>query len=312
MATCKHCGNTLILNNGKCMRCGKSPNDPVHPIGDKALGPDFPPTKTFIVNGISFKMILVEGGSFYYGLNIDLLKQCIENGLNYKDMYPLVKVDSFYIGETPVTQALWEAVMEERDDKIVIWDDGKVIYNPSRFKGKELPVDLGDSKVYINSYSVFYRFVDRLNLLTSVNFRLPDNYEWEYAAKGGTKTKGYKYSGSDNLDEVAWYSGNSGKRIKRGVISTIRGDIPREVPGMTHVVKTKKPNELGIYDMSGNVGELVNCEHCAMALRGGGWSSEERFCLTTASASISGVICEATGFRLALNSGRTESNIQNS
>lgn len=276
MATCKNCGRPLIINGGKCAYCGA-------PCGEKiqeaAKGPakiGLPPVRTFIINGVSFNMILVEGGSFHYGLDIDILNSEIKKGKDYKNQFPLVQVSCYYIGENPVTQALWEAVMEERDEKIAIWDNKKVIYNPSRFKGKELPVEC----ISLHDCN---RFFERLNNLTKAEFRLPDYYEWEFAAKGGNKTQGYKYSGSNNLEEVAWYrgnSGNDGKRLRKGVFSFIREDLPmEETPRKTHPVKTKKPNELGIYDMSGNVEELV--EHpdgFYIYNRGGSWSSPEDGC----------------------------------
>ena len=100
--------------------------------------------------------------------------------------------------------------------------------NPSKFKGKNLPVEMV-------SWKDCQKFISKLNRITGEHFRLPSEAEWEYAARGGNKSNGYLYSGSDNLDEVAWYNENSGNR--------------------THNVGTKKANELGIYDMSGNVME---------------------------------------------------------
>ena len=101
--------------------------------------------------------------------------------------------------------------------------------NPSYFSGySQRPVE----KV---SWNDCQEFITKLNNLTGKNFRLPTEAEWEYAARGGNKSKGYKYSGSNTVGDVAWYDSNSSSR--------------------THDVKTKQANELGIYDMSGNVYE---------------------------------------------------------
>ena len=100
--------------------------------------------------------------------------------------------------------------------------------NPSRFKGEELPVENV-------SWNDCKEFIYRLNAITGKNFRLPTEAEWEYAARGGNESQHYKYSGSDKLPDVAWYGDNSNER--------------------THPVGTKRPNELGIYDMTGNVVE---------------------------------------------------------
>ena len=123
----------------------------------------------------------------------------------------------FYIGETEVTQKLWETVMGEDN-------------NPSTFSGDNLPVN-NVSKDYCDS------FIAALNEKTKMNFRLPTSSEWYYAALGGCVSKGYSCSGSNNSDEVAWYANNS-------------KDMP-------HPVKTKLPNEIGLYDMSGNIAEYL-------------------------------------------------------
>lgn len=160
--------------------------------------------------GQSFTMIYVEGGSFVMGCTSE------QSDCDY-DERPAhrVTVDSYYIGETEVTQELWTAVMGS---------------NPSFFKGTQRPV----GNVCWHDCQDFIR---KLNQITGKNFRLPTEAEWEYAARGGKKSKSYKYSGSNTIVTVAWYVYNSG--------------------GQTHNVKTKLPNELGIYDMSGNV-----CEWC--------------------------------------------------
>ena len=124
-----------------------------------------------------------------------------------------VSLSSFYIGKYEVTQALWKAVMGS---------------NPSNWKGDNLPVE----NVSWNDCQTFLR---KLNAMTGKNFRLPTEAEWEFAARGGNRSRGYQYSGSNVLSYVAWYDDNSGSK--------------------THNVGTKAPNELGIYDMSGNVRE---------------------------------------------------------
>ena len=120
---------------------------------------------------------------------------------------------SFYICKYEVTQKLWSEVMGN---------------NPSRMQGDDLPVE----QVNWNDCQMF---IAKLNELTNKNYRLPTETEWEYACRGGKYSKGFKYSGSDDIDKVAWYDGNS--------------------DGKTHPVGQKQPNELGLYDMSGNVYE---------------------------------------------------------
>ena len=162
----------------------------------------------FTVNGVSFTMVYVQAGSFYMGSN--------EGYEDEKPVHLVTLSRDFYIGQVPVTQKLWKAVMESEA--------------PCRVKGEDLPV----TDISWNECQVFVR---RLSELTEKDFCLPTEAQWEYAAKGGVHSKGFKYAGSDNLDEVAWYFENS-------------NDVP-------HKVRMKKPNELGIYDMSGNV-----CEWC--------------------------------------------------
>ncbi len=166
-------------------------------------------SKVYTVNGVSFKMISVEGGTFTMGATAE---QGSDADDNEKPTHQ-VTLSSYAIGETEVTQELWEAVMGS---------------NPSNFSGNQLPVDCV-------SWNDCQTFITKLNQLTGANFRLPTEAEWEFAARGGNKRSGYKYAGSNTIGNVAWYSGNSSSK--------------------THAVAQKLPNELGLYDMSGNVYE---------------------------------------------------------
>lgn len=167
--------------------------------------------KDFEVNGVKFRMIAVEGGSFMMGATPGQGEDAREN----EKPAHKVTVDDFLIGETEVTQELWFAVMGN---------------NPSYFVN-----DDGNSPVDNVSWSDVLFFLHKLNEIIGLNFRLPFEAEWEYAARGGRKSSDKKYAGSNNADEVAWYWDNA--------------------VGVTHEVATKNCNELGIYDMNGNVWE---------------------------------------------------------
>lgn len=162
--------------------------------------------ETITVNGVSFVMVGVEGGTFTMGATS-------EQGEKNEKPAHQVTLSTFSIGETEVTQELWQAVMGS---------------NPSNFKGAKRPVENV-------SWEDCQTFIIKLNQLTGKNFRLPTEAEWGYAARGGNRSKGYKYAGSNIIDDVAWDIYNSGRQ--------------------THDVGTKRANELGLYDMAGNVEE---------------------------------------------------------
>ena len=204
--------------------------------------------ETIVVNGVKFNMVKIKGGTFRMGATSEQ-----SNYDNDEKPVHSVTLSDYYMGETEVTQELWEAVMGS---------------NPSRFMGdNQRPVE----RV---SWDDCQEFIKKLNQLTGKEFRLPTEAEWEYAARGGKYSRGYKYSGSNNSDEVAWYGTNSGDK--------------------THPVATKKANELGLYDMSGNVLEWCNdwygdyhsnsqtnptgpSEGEYRVLRGGSWDYRDRF-----------------------------------
>lgn len=202
-------------------------------------------------------MVNVEGGTFMMGATSEL---CVDANDLDKPAH-LVMLSNYMISKTEVTQELWKAVMG---------------HNPSRFKDDNMPVE----KV---SWDDCQEFIKKLNSLTGLNFRLPTEAEWEYAARGGNKSKGYKYSGSNDIDSVAWYDGNSSS--------------------MTHAVATKSPNELGIYDMSGNVSEWCSdyCDYYRNSsytnpqgplsgyervVRGCNWRSDIRLCRVSSRAGV--------------------------
>ena len=202
-----------------------------------------------VKDGISIDMVHVEAGTFTMGATPEM-----ENPFdNEKPAHQVTLTNDYYIGKYEVTQALWQAVMGN---------------NPSKFKGDNLPVENV-------SWDDCQEFISQLNRITGKTFRLPTEAEWEYAARGGKKSRGYQYSGSNDISDVAWYDGNSGNK--------------------THAVGSKQANELGIYDMSGNVWEWCQDWHGSYSsssqtnptgvksgsyrvIRGEGWFSGARIC----------------------------------
>ncbi|MCQ2291519.1 MAG: formylglycine-generating enzyme family protein, partial [Muribaculaceae bacterium] len=193
----------------------------------------------------------VEGGTFTMGATSEQGTDAYADEL----ITHQVTLGNYSIGKTEVTQALWEAVMGSY---------------PSHFNGDNQPVEQV-------SWDDCLEFIRKLNDLTGENFRLPTEAEWEYAARGGNKGLGYMYSGSNTIDDVAWYDGNSAD--------------------MTYPVGTMAPNELGIYDMSGNVWEWCSDWYdedydssasqtnpsgpnrgSDRVCRGGGWVNDARSC----------------------------------
>lgn len=235
----------------------------------------------FVVKGVSFRMILVKTGTFMMGSETDHSHSFVPG----VPVHEVTLTRDYYIGETEVTQALWEAVTG-------------LTPTASGWHWRE-DIGLGaDYPAYFIGYNDALSFISRLNILTGQAFRLPTEAEWEYAARGGHQTMGYRWSGSDDADAVAWHKANSGDRL--------------------HEVKQKRPNELGIYDMSGNIEEWChdwNYEYPATPVvdpwgpssgswrmvRGGYYNTDAESC-TSASRNI----YEPTfnyannGFRLAL------------
>ena len=224
---------------------------------------------TFTINGATFEMVLVEGGTFSMGSSD---KDPWANEIPSHN----VTLSNYYIGQTEVTQGLWKAVMGN---------------NPSEYQGDDFPVNCV-------SWNDCQLFISKLNNMTGKHFRLPTEAEWEFAAKGGNNSHGYKYSGSNNVDEVAWVKENSDKK--------------------PHPVGTKSANELGVYDMSGSVNEWCNdwfdyytdeaqinplgpSKGYERVVRGGSWIGWENESLISRRYKI----CEqfgrfTTGFRLVL------------
>ena len=250
-----------VYNNGEVVATYRLSDFEYFQVEDADASEFIQDVETITVNGVSFDMIKVEGGTYKMGSN---------DGESDEKPVHDETVATFQIGKTEVTQELWQAVMGA---------------NPSNFKGEaNLPVE----KV---SWTDCNTFITKLNAATGKNFRMPSEAEWEYAARGGNKSQGYTYSGSNSIDDVAWYDGNSSSK--------------------THPVAQKQANELGIYDMSGNVWEWTSDKYStdysqsrtssARVNRGGGWD----YAATNSRVALRGYSSESNanyyiGLRLAL------------
>ncbi len=258
------------------------------PVHARAVTGDQPQTEVITIpdTDVSFKMVAVEGGTFTMGATAE------QGSDAYYDEYPAhrVTVSSFSIGQTEVTQDLWQAVMGS---------------NPSYFSG-----DLSRPVEQV-SWDDCQTFITKLNELTGKQFRLPTEAEWEYAARGGNQSQGYKFAGSNTIGDVAWYYDNS---YALGSSSPDYG---------THAVATKSPNELGLYDMTGNVyewcqdwysssyysnspsvnptGPTAPTSGSGRVFRGGGWSGGAVICrVSDRSSRGPSLRIDFLGLRLAL------------
>jgi len=236
---------------------------------------------TVTANGVSFEMLKVDGGNFQMGADDDDA---------FDDERPMhkVRVGTFFMGETEVTQALWNAVMGTS----VIQQSGTNDATKARGEGSDYPM-------YFVSWYDCQDFIRKLNGITGKHFRLPTEAEWEYAARGGKKSNNHRFAGSDVIDNVAWFENNCSNT--------------------THPVRMKMPNELGFYDMCGNVWEWCSdwsglygsasqtnpkgaTEGTNRVFRGGSWSTDVKRCrVTNRRGGKPDIRVNNLGFRLVLD-----------
>ena len=251
-----------------------------------ATTPAVPATPTsddlsFTVTGngktVTFKMIRVSPGTFQMGSS--------DGYSDEKPVHSVTLTKAYYMGQTEVTQALWQAVMGYKPT------NGGSQWSSQYGLGNDYPA-------YYISYTDCEEFITKLNAMTGKKFRMPTEAEWEFAARGGKKSKGYTYAGSNTISDVAWYSAISGSE--------------------THPVGGKQANELGLYDMSGNVWEWCADWYGSYSsgaqtnptgpttgsdrvIRGGGWYDDATNCRTAYRDGDSpGSRGDDVGFRLAL------------
>ena len=224
-----------------------------------------------VIQELVKNMVKIEGGTFTMGATIE------QNGEAFSNEKPAhnVTLSSFYIGRFEVTQEEWETVMGS---------------NPSKFRESKRPVENV-------SWNDCQEFIRKLNAMTGKQFRLPTEAEWEFAARGGNNSKGYKYAGGNSIGLVAWYEGNSGRS--------------------THTVGQMAPNELGLFDMTGNVWEWcsdwkgsynsspqTNPKGASISIharRGGSWNTDAKCCrVSYRSNNYPDDSGSFLGFRLAL------------
>ncbi len=292
--------DTSNLLNGDVNGDGNITASDVTAVYDILLGGAViePPTITeYTVNGVTFRMVKVDGGSFTMGSSA-------EDNEAYNDEIPAhqVTLNSFSIGMTEVTQELWVAVMGSNPS----WFNGIGSSDYGSTHEEDFGINLQRPIEWV-SWTECQEFITMLNQITGKDFRLPTEAEWEYAARGGNRSQSYKYAGSNTIDDVAWYRDNS---LIVGIGNQDYG---------THTVATKAPNELGLYDMSGNVSEWcydwydgyyyryspsenpTGPETGSLHVpRGGAYTSKARYCRVAARSNWSDYSSSSIGLRLAM------------